>query len=104
MLPIKPDKPRDQNLSIGSMTNTAYGSRTIGIEVMRLLLDESPLMLAVDAEGHVYALDPLSLRAQAVESQHMDWIVGIFTRRCGRGKIIEELRERAFSLKPRKRA
>ena len=81
---------RNENTPIGKISSTGHGSARAGRAAMRLMFEESPLMV-IAADGDVYAIDPSGLRADAVTSQHPEWIVGTYTRRCGAGTIAGDL-------------
>lgn len=90
---------RDENLPVGGINSTGYDATKLGQHITSLVLEESTLMVVMADNGEVFALDPNGLRAQAITSQHPEWIVGTYTSRCGVGTIAGDLRVQAKGLR-----
>lgn len=90
---------RDENEPIGNISGSGQGSGRAGRRIMTLLLDEPVLMVAVAGDGQIFAVDPDGLRAQAITSQHPEWICGTYTSRCGVGTIAGDLRVQSKGLR-----
>lgn len=88
---------RNDNLPIGGINSTGFGCAKVAQCVRELLLDEPELIVVMDDNGEVYALDPSGKRAADVDRKKPHWIVGNYDGKHT-DQLVEDLRERAKEL------